>query len=334
MTDFSFMGFGFKPVSLTDPRPLADLLRKHPQPLAGYTFATLAAWNSFYQYGWVTVEPETLLISCRLESDMNRHLLQPVGPMSAETARTLTESAAELNYPLKIIGTNSGFLKQYPDFLKSFSVVEDRAFSNYLYSAHMLAQLSGRKYAKKRNLLSQASGLYRWSCHPIGPELVDECFAVLDSIREEEHPRIEGMLKREIAALEFTLHHFRELLQQGLLIQVEERPVAFSIYEPISSTTVAIHFERALRSYKGLYQVINWETSRLIAERGFQFINREEDLGDPGLRDAKKSYHPIEIVPSFELTYVKPQYGTLRRSRSAPVERTESGSLQSDNFDL
>jgi hypothetical protein len=90
-----------------------------------------------------------------------------------------------------------------------------------------------------------------------------------------------------------------------LLVSVDDRPVAFSIYEAISSTTVAIHFERALRSYKGLYQVINCETAKVVASQGFQFINREEDLGDAGLRDAKMSYHPIEIVPAYELTYKK-----------------------------
>jgi hypothetical protein len=123
---------------------------------------------------------------------------------------------------------------------------------------------------------------------------------------EEEHPQIEGMLEREMAALETTLQKFDQLQQQGLLISVDERPVAFSIFEPISSTTAAIHFERALRSYKGLYQVINWEAAKIIHAQGFEFINREEDLGDPGLRDAKMSYHPVEIIPSHEMAFRLP----------------------------
>jgi hypothetical protein len=123
---------------------------------------------------------------------------------------------------------------------------------------------------------------------------------------EEEHPRVEGMLERELAALECTLRHFDEFGQQGLLISVDGRPVAFSIYEKISPTTVAVHFERALRSYKGLYQVINWETAKVVAAQGFAFINREEDLGDSGLRDAKMSYHPAEIIAAYELKYRNP----------------------------
>ena len=135
--------------------------------------------------------------------------------------------------------------------------------------------------------------------------LTTACFEVLDSIIEEENPKVEGMLKWEIAALEFTLRHFDEFRQQGLLVSVGTTPVAFSIYEAIGPSTVAVHFERALRSYKGLHQVINWETAKVIAEQGFDYINREEDMGDAGLREAKLSYHPAEIIRSHELIYTK-----------------------------
>jgi len=305
MTELSFLDSEFHPVKLEDRGILGEFLSKYPQRLTGYTFATLAAWRPFFHYEWLFAEPDLLLISCILEPDPHRHLLQPLGVMSPKLTRIIQDGAAGLSYPLKVIGVSDRFLKDNPDFSSCFAVWEDRAVSNYLYSANSLALLSGRKYAKKRNLLSQAAGLYTWSCTKLNSQLIDRCFAVLDSILEEENPKMEGMLKRELAALECTLRHFDEFAQQGVLISVNDRPVAFSIYEAISPTTVAIHFERALRSFKGLYQVVNCETAKVIVNQGFQFINREEDLGDSGLRDAKMSYHPIEVVPAYELTYRK-----------------------------
>jgi len=239
------------------------------------------------------------------DPDPHPHLLQPIGTFSPETALTLIKNAAELPYRLKIIGVCDQFLKDNAGFVRSFNAGEDRAVSNYVYSAAALSQLPGRKYAKKRNLIAQAESLYSWSIQHLTSALTPACFAVLDSILEEEHPLVEGMLKRELAALECTLKHFDDFHQQGLLISVNSKPVAFSIFEAISPTTVAIHFERALRSYKGLYQVINWEAAKVIAAQGYGFINREEDLGDAGLRDAKMSYHPTEIVPAFELSFIK-----------------------------
>jgi uncharacterized protein len=305
MNALPFLGYQFSPISPNDYLELSAFLKHHPQPLTGYTFATLAAWHPFFHYGWTFAGPETLLISCILDPDPHSHLLQPIGSFSPETAQTLLKSAAELPYPLKIIGVCDQFLKDNPDFVRSFNACEDRAVSNYVYSATALSQLPGRKYAKKRNLIAQAESLYSWSIQQLTAALTPSCFAVLDSILEEEHPLMEGMLKRELSALECTLHHFDEFCQQGLLISTNGRPVAFSIFEAISPTTVAIHFERALRSYKGLYQVINWETAKVIASQGYDFINREEDLGDAGLRDAKLSYHPVEIVAAYELSYIK-----------------------------
>jgi uncharacterized protein len=306
MDKLSYLGFEFSALKPEDQDLLTSYLKRHPQPLAGYTFSTLAAWASFFHYRWVFAEADALLISCVLDPDPNLHLLQPVGPLSPQVAQQISKAAGELAYPLKIIGVSDGFLKANPDFVRLFAVREDRAVSNYLYSAESLAKLAGRKYSKKRNLISQASGLYVWTSQKLTAATINSCFSVLESIREEENPAMEGMLAREIAALECALKRFDEFGQQGILISVEGRPVAFSIFEAISPTTVAVHFERALRSYKGLYQVVNCETAKIVVAQGFEFINREEDLGDEGLRDAKMSYHPIEIVPAYELTYQKP----------------------------
>ena len=302
MNEQPFLGLSFSPLKFEDLPALAGFLKRHPQPLTGYTFATLAAYNPYYHYKWAFGAPENLIVSCILDSDPYPHLLQPVGPFPEALARSLVGEASKLSYPLKLIGVSDRFLKENHDFARSFNLHEDRAVSNYVYSASALAQLPGRKYSKKRNLLSQAKGLYAWDCQALKTPLLGSCFEVLDSIMEEERPALEGMLERELAALECTLRHFEEFDQQGLLISVDGRPVAFSIFEAINPATVAIHFERALRSYKGLYQVINLETAKVIADQGFEFINREEDLGDAGLRDAKLSYHPVEIVPAYEMT--------------------------------
>jgi uncharacterized protein len=303
MTVHSFLGFEFSAIRLDDVKLLTDFLRRYPQPLTGYTFSTLAAWHPYFHYEWVFAEPETLLVSCILDPDPHMHLLQPVGVLSPEIGGKLLRAAADLPYPLRIIGVSDRFLRENPLIMQSFAAREDRAVSNYIYSADALAKLSGRKYSKKRNLLAQASNLYTWTTQKLTQALTDSCFYVLDSILEEENPQMEGMLARELAALKCTLQHFEEFGQQGLLISIGGRAVAFSVFEAISPTTIAVHFERALRSYKGLYQVVNWETAKVAADQGFEFINREEDLGDAGLRDAKMSYHPIEIAPAYELTF-------------------------------
>jgi hypothetical protein len=298
----SFLGYEFSRIELHQHQQLSSFLDQHPQPLSGFTFATLAAWHSIFQYGWVFAEATTLLISCTLQPDHQRHLMQPVGPLGAQLQSKLLREAESLPYPLRIVGVSEDFIRQNARFVERFNTFEDQTASNYLYLADHLARLPGRKYASKRNLLAQAAGLYEWVPGPLAGAGIEACFKVLKSL-EEEQPKVDANLQQELAALDYTLCHFDELGQQGVLLNVNGRPVAFSIYEPISPTTVAIHFERALRNYKGLYQVINWETARVIAGQGYEFINREEDLGSPGLRDAKRSYNPVKLIPACELIF-------------------------------
>ena len=84
---------------------------------------------------------------------------------------------------------------------------------------------------------------------------------------------------------------------------MDGKPVAFSLYEHLNPSTCVVHFEKAMREYKGLYQLVNRETAKKIYSKGCKHINREEDLGIEGLRKAKLSYHPLELCPAHALVF-------------------------------
>ena len=76
-----------------------------------------------------------------------------------------------------------------------------------------------------------------------------------------------------------------------------------TIAEAISADTVEIHFEKGFTRYPGVYQAIN----AIFLERtatSFAWVNREEDLGDPGMREAKMSYHPASFIRKCRVTYL------------------------------
>ena len=302
MNSFCYLGFDFINVCSKNQETVSSFLGMHPQQLCGYTHATLEAWKAFVSYDHGLSEPETMLIAYRPFLEAPPILLQPIGALSPAFQNRIFHEAEALDPPLKIMGVTDRFIERHPEFVSRFSIRDERNFANYLYRTEDLANLRGRKYSKKRNLISQARNLYSWKAHTLTEDMADECFAVLESIKIEENPVMEGMSERELWALETTLRNFQRLRQQGILITVDGRPVAFSIFEATNSTTATIHFERALRSYKGLYQVINQEAACVIEAQGFEFINREEDVGDAGLRAAKLSYYPFELVTAWELT--------------------------------
>ena len=84
----------------------------------------------------------------------------------------------------------------------------------------------------------------------------------------------------------------------GGLLKVDGSVVAFAIGENINNV-MFVHIEKGNIAYRGAYQVINNELVKHFATSEIEYINREEDVGDEGLRYSKRSYHPCEIIDKY-----------------------------------
>jgi hypothetical protein len=225
--------------------------------------------------------------------------------MSAKAAEEILIGCRNLNYPIRFFGVSESFAQKHMDFVAHFNFREDRAGANYIYLASELAELAGRKFQKKRNLVSQAERAHSWSTEMITENNLEKCFDILrKSIHEDGEPS--DSLRIELDTVNFSLQHFSQLGQRGLILFADKQSAAFAVFEEQDSETVVIHIEKAIRSFKGVFQVINQETARVALNLGYMYINREEDLGNEGLRKAKVSYNPHTLREAFLLCC--PQY--------------------------
>jgi hypothetical protein len=96
------------------------------------------------------------------------------------------------------------------------------------------------------------------------------------------------------------LRQYFQLGLTGAAIVVNGSVVAFSLGEPLNPETAVIHVEKANPEFPGSYAVINQEFCRHAWSK-FIYVNREQDLGDQGLRQAKLSYFPDHLVSKFVL---------------------------------
>lgn len=292
----------FKSLDLSDRPILEKVLSKFPQPISGFTFATLFVWNPVYKYTWSPCGKDTLLIACDPLHDGKQHFLQPVGGFDGEAEKLFLDVIRTLDYPAKIFGVSDAFIKKNPGFVSHFDIENNPDLANYTYRTEDLAALAGKFYAKKRNLIAQANHLYQYSIHSLDENNIHECLPFLESL-DAPNGEQDSSAQNEKLALKKAILNFSRLPEQGLAIKIDGKLAAFSIFEPLTPDTAVIHFEKASREYKGLYQIINQEAAKTIAGQGFSLINREEDMGIPGLRQAKLSYGPVEIVPSYTLTF-------------------------------
>lgn len=299
----NFLTLEFIPLTF-DHKPLIEsFLEKYPQNLTEYNFAYLISANTIFSYAYAILEDETLLISFSDDVTKQRHLLQPIGNFSEIEENKLLTLLSKNPYPVKILAVSDPFLENHSSFCSHFTDFNDCNLADYFYKSEDLAFLHGRHYEKKRNLIAQANRLYSWKREEIDKRHHPHCLSILENIGKELQSEKPKDLENERKILHAMLSHFDQLDQKGCVITIDNQPVAFSIYGKLNNNIADIFFEKADRKYKGISQVINQETAKLIFEEGYEWINREEDLGLAGLRQAKLSYHPYKLINYHILTW-------------------------------
>ncbi len=84
----------------------------------------------------------------------------------------------------------------------------------------------------------------------------------------------------------------------GGAIKADGKVVVFTIGE-ILNDTLYIHVEKAMREYSGSYETMSLYFAQDMVNDSIKYINREEDLGDEGLRKSKRSYNPIALLDKY-----------------------------------
>jgi hypothetical protein len=179
-----------------------------------------------------------------------------------------------------------------------FQVESDRDNWDYVYRVRDIAELAGRRYHKKRNLVKQCLEAHRCEYEPIARKNLGECLDMQHRwCRVRECGRDPGLCAEYLAVRE-ALAHYEDFQLIGGAVRIDGRIEAFAIAEELSPGTAVCHFEKAMPGIQGLGQVINqWFSKHSLG--GFEFANREQDLGVPGLRQAKESYYPDHMVEKF-----------------------------------
>jgi len=100
-----------------------------------------------------------------------------------------------------------------------------------------------------------------------------------------------------------------------------DKLVACEILQILRPSAYAIsHFQKIDRRVSGVSAFLNQSVARSLQKRGIELINFEQDLGVPGLRNAKRSYDPVGYLKKFNVT--------LRAGRDPRAEASSAMELR------
>lgn len=282
-------------LSLTDKNLVTDLLDRFPTVISEFTFTNLFIWQPSRPI-LVTEIDDSLLFLVQAEvQNQTKYVLfgPPLGTISLQNVIDQLDGqlagAIRLPKNMALDAQKAGF-----------KIFEDHDNADYVYNVTDLAELAGRRYAKKRNKIKQCLNNYQCEYVPMTTELIAECETMQHKwCMDRDCGRNPGLCN-EANAIAEVFAHFQDFGLLGGAIRVNGEIQAFAIAEELHPGTAVWHFEKAMSDIPGLGQLINqWFTKYGLSE--YQFVNREQDLGIPGLRQAKRSYFPDHMVDKFSI---------------------------------
>lgn len=266
------------------------------------SFANLFIWR----LGWkieICESDNVLFISYRHPDTGCVGHMQPVVPAGRPVRPAVAAAMADLRERecgLDIMGVNDDFIARFRrEGTAGYVIEEDRNLAEYVYLASDLINLQGKKFHSKRNHLNKflAGTAYTWQ--ELRPEMLTQCLGICrEWLRDKDETA--DVDESEVFAIREAVANMRELGLTGALVCVDGKPRAFTVGERFRPDMALIHLEKADPEIPGIYAFIN-QQFLFRNFRDVEFVNREEDMGIPGLRKAKESYYPVRMVGKYRI---------------------------------
>jgi hypothetical protein len=289
----------FREIRLGDAALFNAYFQKHPPLISEYTFTNLFMWRNYYRFSWTLWDGNLCILAHHPAHEP--FFLPPVGDTAIRTS--VINCIAHLHskgFTGQVQRVPGEIVETHFKDAQELAVLPDRNNSDYVYLSDDLIRLPGNRYHRKKNQINQFKKKYSFQYQPLTPELVEHCLALETHWCDLKHCDQVPSLSGEEQAIHEALTNMQTLNFSGGTICINGKIEAFSLGERLNQDTAVIHIEKANPVFEGLYQTL----SQMFSEQacsGFTYINREQDLGEGGLQQAKLSYHPHHFVNKFTL---------------------------------
>ena len=315
----------FKPVTKQDAAKLRKYYKTCDYGLCEYSLGTKLMWRPALHPAWAEAAGCLLI---RNMSDGRWVFDYPVpGPGGDEDAAlTAIETyCLEQGRPpvISVVPEQKAarLLARYP----YVRVSDIRTWRDYVYYREDLQYFSGRRYSGQRNHIKKFRA--QWPDAEVRALTAADAPAVEQFWRdyEAEFPKGGNVKARDELNLAKKMLKMagKNWFTAGGMFD-GEKLIALSLSERCGDTLI-IHIEKALYSYTGIYPAFVQAFAAVFGE-DCQWINREDDAADRGLRTSKLQYGPAKLAPKY---CFEPMNELMRHITEVPELKTERLTLTS-----
>lgn len=296
----------FKKITHEDMPLIWNFLEKEKGRTTDFSYAGLLMWVDLFKYEFAIFK-DTLFIKGVVENDLAKPAFSlPIGKLTLkDSIKVLKAYCEKMRIDTELSAVPEYALEELRHLHPSkIEPLED--WSDYLYDAEMLAHLKGKKMMKKRNHVNHFISTYpEWRFEPLDASNAEAALKFMDIYEAEADETFmakeESRLSRKLITM---LAEGDPVMHGGVLYNSPGEICAITIGD-VKGDTLYVHIEKATRHIGGSYEMINKEFAAHVLEvhPEVRYINREDDSGDEGLRKAKESYHPVDLLKKYNVVF-------------------------------
>lgn len=267
---------------------LFSKLKKVNTMISEYSFANLYLFRRAHNYE-IIEDGEIYIKGITYDG---KNYIMPTIPFNELDLNKVQEISKEVDF---VFPLDYEWLKEIED---KYCITSNPNDTDYIFTVDKMSTFKGRNLHGKRNLLKQFTENYSCTIKPLIDENKKDAYCIVEKWQETigEAPE-DTDFYANIEAIKFC----DELVICGLIYYISDKPVGLIMGEEIRKDTFAIHFAKALKGYKGIYQYIYNSFANMLPKK-YEYLNFEQDLGKPSLRQAKSSYEPDIMLHKYRLT--------------------------------
>jgi len=289
-----------KPLTADNAEEIKEFLQYSDKYMSLAKFPTLYLWHEFTELSYDIKDDYLFMFECKFDNSA----VMPLGDGDLEKAMfNLEEHCKKVakSGRLYCMGAEdkNRILDIFPD---RYEVTELEEFNEYVYLGENLSELKGKKYAKKRNHISKFLRQYGevFEYQSIGSMQKDELIEVMDTWCMMRDCGPGDTSEYEKKAIIKLLDNEGNLQYKGGAIRINGKIEAFALGGRQTDDMAVVYFEKADTKFDGIYAMLNKQYV-LNEWPDIKYINRQEDMGQKGLRKSKRSYYPEFMVRNYSL---------------------------------
>ncbi|MCI7596743.1 MAG: phosphatidylglycerol lysyltransferase domain-containing protein [Lachnospiraceae bacterium] len=290
------MDLAWKTIGMEDKPILEKYYAYEQSKCCEFSFCNNYLWAPFYEMRYAIIEDMLVFLAQGRQPSVGVPLAKDEASERnlGKVVSILEEYFVSVQAPFQMhLVTEEKFAQLEAQFPGKYVIEYNRDQADYIYEVEKMISLSGKKLHGKRNHINKfKENNPNWRYEPLSQENVSACVKMAEEWREKNLCDEKGEKHTEFCVTLRALDEYEQLGLKGGVLRIEDRVVAFTLGEELNRETFVVHIEKAMADIQGAYPMINQQF--LVHEASqYKYVNREEDMGEEGLRKAKLSYYPV-----------------------------------------